>query len=76
MCYCLFLADLCLPDLLSLLCVMISCVFVTFPYGVLVQVLYLIVLIPGICLLPYIRIKPGNGTVGHQVNSDTHLQTV
>ena len=29
-------------DLLALLCVMFSCVFVTFAYGVLGQVLYLI----------------------------------
>ena len=29
-------------DLLALLCVVISCVFVIFPYGVLVQVRYLI----------------------------------
>ena len=33
-------------DLLALLCVMFSCVFVTIPYGVLGQVWYLIVLIP------------------------------
>ena len=33
--------------------VMFSCVFVTFPYGVLDQVWYLIVSIPDICLLPY-----------------------
>ena len=40
-------------DLLALLCVMFSCVFVTFPYGVLGQVWYLIVSIPDICLLPF-----------------------
>ena len=40
-------------DLLALFCVMFSCAFVTFPYGVLSQVLYLIVFIPGICLLSY-----------------------
>ena len=39
--------------LLALLCVMFSCVFVTFPYGALGQVWYLIVSIPDICLLPY-----------------------
>ena len=39
-------------DILGLLCVMFSCVFVTFPYGVLGQVWYLIVWIPD--LLPYI----------------------
>ena len=38
-------------DLLALLYVMIL-FFVTFPYGVLGQVLYLIVLIPDLCLLP------------------------
>ena len=40
-------------DLLDLLYVMFSCVFVTFPYGVLSQVWYLIVLIPDLCFLPY-----------------------
>ena len=39
---------------LSLLYVMFSCVFVTFPYGILGQVRYLIVLIPDLRLLPYI----------------------
>ena len=39
--------------LLSLLCVMFSCVFVAFKYGVLGQVWYLIVLIPDLCILPY-----------------------
>ena len=33
-------------DLLALLCVMFSCAFVTFPYGVAGQVWYLIVSIP------------------------------
>ena len=33
-------------DLLAVLCVMFSCVFVTFPYGVSGQVWYLIVSIP------------------------------
>ena len=40
------------PNLLALF-VMFSCVFVTFPCGVLGQVWYLVVLIPDICLLPY-----------------------
>ena len=40
-------------DLLGHLCVMFPCVFVTFPAGVLVQVWYLIVLVPDLCLLPY-----------------------
>ena len=34
---------------------MISCVFVTFPFGVLGQVWYLTVLIPDICLLLYLK---------------------
>ena len=38
-------------DIFALLYVMFSCVFVTFPYGVLGQVCYLIVLIPYLCLL-------------------------
>ena len=38
---------------LALLCVMSSCVFVTFPCVVQSQVWYLIVLIPELCLLPY-----------------------
>ena len=38
--------------LLALLGVMGSCVFVTFQYGVLGQVWYLIILIPDLCLLP------------------------
>ena len=40
-------------DLLALLYVMIYCVFVTFPCGVLGQVWCLIVLIPDLCLLFY-----------------------
>ena len=39
--------------LLALLYVMFSCVFVTFPKGVLGQVWHLIVLIPDLCLLLY-----------------------
>ena len=38
---------------LALLCVMFTSVFVTFPYGVLGQVWYLIIWIPDCCLLPY-----------------------
>ena len=41
------------PGSLALLCVMFSCVFVTFPCGVLGQVWYLIVTIRDFCLLPY-----------------------
>ena len=40
-------------DLLALLYRMFSCVFVTYLYGVLGQVWYLIVWIPGLCILPY-----------------------
>ena len=39
-------------DLLALLYVMYSCVFVHYPYGVLGQVWYLIVSISDLCLLP------------------------
>ena len=37
---------------LALLYVMFTCEFVTFPYGILGQVWYLIVSIPDLCLLP------------------------
>ena len=40
-----------LADPLALLCVLFSCVFVTFPYGVPGQVWLLIVLIPDLALL-------------------------
>ena len=56
--YCLFLACWERADLLALLCVMFSCVFVTFPYGVLGQVWYLIVSIPDLCLLTYFEYVP------------------
>ena len=48
------LVDTCweMADLLALLYVMFSCVFVTFPYGILDQVWYLIESIPDLCLLP------------------------
>ena len=39
-----------MADLWALLCVVFSCVFVTFPYGVPGQVLYLIVSIPDLCV--------------------------
>ena len=41
-------------DLMAFLYVILSCVFVTFPFGVLGQVWYLIVSIPDLCLLPYL----------------------
>ena len=40
-------------DLLALLFVTFCCVFVIFPYGVLIQVWYLIVSIPDLCPLSY-----------------------
>ena len=36
------------------MCVMFSCVFVTFPYSVLGQLWYLIVSIPDLCLFSFI----------------------
>ena len=42
-----------MADLLALLCVMFSCVLVTFLYGVSGQVCYLNVSIPDLCILPY-----------------------
>ena len=42
-------------DLLALLCVMFSGVFVTFPYGVMGQVWYLIISIPDRFLCPYFK---------------------
>ena len=42
-------------DLLTLLCVMFLCVFVTFPYGVPGQVWYLTVSIPDPCILLYFK---------------------
>ena len=41
-------------DLLALLYVMFPCVFVSFPYGILGRVWYLILSIPDLCLLPYL----------------------
>ena len=46
-------------DLLALLCVMFSCVFVTFPYHVLGQVWYFIVSIPDVFMLSYFYIYAG-----------------
>ena len=44
-------------DLLALLCVAFSCVFVTFPYGVSGQAWYLIVSMPYLCLPLYFETK-------------------
>ena len=58
---CLFLVPLWSPagKGLAFLCVMFSCVFVTFPYGVLGQVWYLIVSIPELFLLLYMDARMG-----------------
>ena len=40
-------------DVFAFLCVMFSYLFITFPYGVLCQVWYLVVSIPDLCFLPY-----------------------
>ena len=42
-----------------LLFVMFNCVFVTYPYGILGQLWYLIVSFPDICLLTYLNIQQG-----------------
>ena len=42
-----------MADHFALLCVMLFCIFVTFPHGVSGQVWYLIVSIPDLCLLLY-----------------------
>ena len=44
-------------DLLALLCVVFSCIFVTFPYDVLGQVWYLVALNPDLCLPLYYHNK-------------------
>ena len=56
-------------DLLALLYVMFSCVFVTFPYGVLGQVWYLIVSIPDLCLLSYFYSMFKENNVRDQMSS-------
>ena len=42
-----------MADFLALLYVRFSCVFVTFQYGILGQMWYLVVSIPDLCVLPY-----------------------
>ena len=46
-------------NIMALLYVMFSCVFVTIRYDVLGQVLYLIVSIPDLCLLAYFALNRG-----------------
>ena len=45
-----------IADFLVLFCVAFSCTFLTFPYGVLGKVWYLIVSIPDLCSLSYLKI--------------------
>ena len=51
---CLILASWEKTDLLALLNVMFSYVFVTFPYGVLVQACYLVESVPDLRFLPFV----------------------
>ena len=51
-------------DLLALFCVMFSCVFVTFPCGVLGQLWYLIVSLPDFCTLTYFFFSSHGGFLG------------
>ena len=55
----------CWENLLDPLCAKFSCVLVTFPYGVLGQVWYLIVLIPDLFLLSYFVLLKACSTLGH-----------
>ena len=67
-CLCLCLVCFLQPwkaDLLALLYVMFSCVFFTFPYGVLGQVWYLILSIPDICLLLFTLLSQIAAFPGH-----------
>ena len=50
---CLFFEALWSSGIMTLICVVFSCVFVTFPYGVPGQVWHLIVSIPDFCLPLY-----------------------
>ena len=50
--------------------VMVSCVFVTFPYEVLVQVLCLIVWIPDLCLLSYFYLSQHLRSVSNLLSFD------
>ena len=50
-------------SLLALLDVMFSCVFITFPCGVLGQVWYLIVSIPDLCLLTLYESNVGSSYI-------------
>ena len=56
---------------LTLLCVMFYCGFVSFPCGVLGQVLYLIVSIPDLCLRCLFTYFNFNGTFGLKTRFNT-----
>ena len=55
-----------------LVCSLQPCVFVTFPCGVLCQVWYLVILIPGLCLLTYFYNIPSYHTTRYN-NSPCHF---
>ena len=52
-----------MAELLALLYVMFSCVYVTFPYGVMGRAWYAIVWIPDICIFLYVSKKVDEGSV-------------
>ena len=52
----------------ALLCVMFPCVFVTFPYGGLGQVWFLIVSIPDLCLLYFYRFYGNKNSNQNRLN--------
>ena len=60
-------------DLLALLCVVFSCVFVTFSYGVSGQMWCLIVWIPGLCLPLYFETVITKITVMKKSKSNSYL---
>ena len=80
LCVCLFICALWSPagkGLTSWLSFVVSnCEFVTFPIGILGQVLYLIVMIPDLCTLtyfaqghnavPWVRLNPHNPSISSQ----------
>ena len=45
----------------------VYCIFVTFPFGILGQVWYLIVLFPNFCLLSYFKFVQKNGLISLRV---------
>ena len=57
--HCCLVVTCCVEQTSCLLFVMSNCEFVTFPYGILGQVRYLIVLIPDLCHRSYSAIRKG-----------------